>query len=69
MTDELPYERRDGIGHITFNRPGARNALTFSMYERLTEIATNPGDVRPDHHRRRGQGFRRRNRHQPIPSL
>ena len=46
MTDELLYERRDGIGHVTFNRPGARNALTFSMYESLTEIAADPGDVR-----------------------
>jgi enoyl-CoA hydratase len=46
MTDELLYERRDGIGHVTFNRPQARNALTFAMYERLAEIAASPGDVR-----------------------
>jgi enoyl-CoA hydratase len=46
MTDELLYEHRDGIGHITFNRPRARNALTFPMYERLAEIAANPGEVR-----------------------
>jgi enoyl-CoA hydratase len=46
MTDELLYDQRDGIGHIMFNRPQARNALTFAMYERLAEIATNPGDVR-----------------------
>jgi enoyl-CoA hydratase len=46
MPDELLYERRDGVGHVTLNRPQARNALTFSMYERLTEIATDPGDVR-----------------------
>lgn len=38
MTDELLYEIRDGIGRITFNRPQARNALTFAMYERLAEI-------------------------------
>jgi enoyl-CoA hydratase len=46
MTDELLYDQRDGIGHIMFNRPQARNALTFAMYERLAEIATSPGDVR-----------------------
>jgi enoyl-CoA hydratase len=46
VTDELLYDQRDGIGHITFNRPQARNALTFPMYERLAEIAACPGDVR-----------------------
>ncbi len=46
MTDELLYTQRDGIGHITFNRPQARNALTFPMYERLAEIAAAPGDAR-----------------------
>lgn len=46
MTDELLYHQRDGIGHITFNRPQARNALTFPMYERLAEITASPGDVR-----------------------
>jgi enoyl-CoA hydratase len=44
MTDELLYEQRDGIGHITLNRPQARKALTFPMYERLAEIAAAPGD-------------------------
>ena len=46
MTDELLYEARDGIGRITFNRPQARNALTFPMYERLAEITADPGEVR-----------------------
>src|SRR3978361_261955 len=46
MTDEILYDRRDGIGTITFNRPQARNALTFPMYERLAEIAADPGGVR-----------------------
>jgi enoyl-CoA hydratase/carnithine racemase len=45
MTGDLIYEQRDGIGHITFNRPQARNALTFPMYERLAEIAASPGKV------------------------
>lgn len=38
MTLDLLYELRDGIGRITFNRPEARNALTFGMYERLAEV-------------------------------
>jgi enoyl-CoA hydratase len=38
QNDDLLYEVRDGIGRITFNRPQARNALTFAMYERLAEI-------------------------------
>jgi enoyl-CoA hydratase/carnithine racemase len=46
MTDELLYEQRDGIGHVILNRPQARNALTFPMYERLAEIAADPGEVR-----------------------
>jgi enoyl-CoA hydratase len=46
MTDELLYDQRNGIGHITFNRPDARNALTFPMYERLAEITADPGGVR-----------------------
>jgi enoyl-CoA hydratase len=46
MADELLYEQRDGVGHITLNRPQARNALTFPMYERLAEIAAAPGEVR-----------------------
>ena len=35
---ELLYEVRDGIARVTFNRPQARNALTFAMYDRLAEI-------------------------------
>lgn len=38
MTQDLLYTLRDGIGRVTFNRPQARNALTFEMYERLAEI-------------------------------
>src|SRR5665213_764308 len=33
------YEIKDGIGWVTFNRPQARNAFTFAMYERLAEIS------------------------------
>ncbi len=41
---DLLWEVRDGIGWITFNRPAARNALTFAMYERLAECATAAGE-------------------------
>ena len=35
---DLLFEVRNGIGHATFNRPQARNAFTFEMYERLAQI-------------------------------
>jgi len=44
--DELLYELRDGVAYVTFNRPQARNALTFAMYERLAEICTNANNDR-----------------------
>jgi len=37
-SDDLLFDLRDGIGRITFNRPQARNAFTFAMYERLAQI-------------------------------
>ncbi len=46
MTQDLLYEIEDGVGVITLNRPQARNALTFAMYERLAEIAGDPGGAR-----------------------
>ena len=39
MTGSLRYEVREGIGYLTFDRPQARNAMTFAMYEQLYEIA------------------------------
>ncbi|PYU20482.1 MAG: enoyl-CoA hydratase [Acidobacteria bacterium] len=38
VSQDILYEFHDGVGRITFNRPEARNALTFRMYERLGEI-------------------------------
>ena len=43
MTQELLYDKRDDIGWITFNRPQARNALTFAMYEGVAEICGRVG--------------------------
>jgi len=36
--EDLLYSVEDGIARITFNRPQARNAVTFAMYERMAEI-------------------------------
>ncbi len=36
-TSELLFERRGTSAWITFNRPKARNAMTFAMYEALYE--------------------------------
>jgi enoyl-CoA hydratase len=38
MTDDLLFERKGRIGYVTFNRPQARNAITFPMYQRLREV-------------------------------
>ena len=38
MSAEITDELRDGILWVTFNRPQARNALTFEMYNRLAEL-------------------------------
>ena len=34
-TEHLLYERRGAVAFLTFNRPEARNALTWAMYEGL----------------------------------
>lgn len=49
MDSEILYAVEDGVGTVTFNRPQARNALTYGMYERLAEICREPaahGDPR-----------------------
>ncbi len=40
MTEQadILFDVNDGIGRVTFNRPQARNAFTFEMYERVAEI-------------------------------
>ena len=43
---ELLHEVRDGIGYVTFNRPQARNALTFAMYDGLAEICNRANEDR-----------------------
>jgi enoyl-CoA hydratase/carnithine racemase len=48
-SEELIYEVEGSTGVVTFNRPQAHNALTFSMYDRLGEICaslTADGPVR-----------------------
>lgn len=39
MSDEFLIEKRDGIVFVTLNRPQARNAMTFPMYEGLYRLA------------------------------
>jgi enoyl-CoA hydratase/carnithine racemase len=38
MTEEIRTERRAGALRIVVDRPAARNALTFAMYDRIAEI-------------------------------
>src|SRR5258707_10783191 len=37
-TEDLLYVVEDGIARLTFNRPQARNAVTFAMYEQMAVI-------------------------------
>lgn len=41
MDDEILYTVAHGVGTVTLNRPQARNALTFGMYERLAAICSD----------------------------
>src|SRR5688572_22678362 len=40
-TPELLYERRGAVALLTFNRPEARNALTWAMYEGLYDACNH----------------------------
>ena len=44
--NDLLFEVKNGIGRVTFNRPQARNAFTFEMYERLAQICGQANDDR-----------------------
>src|SRR6516162_4576996 len=37
-SEDLLYSVEDGIARLTFNRPQARNALTFEMYEQMAKV-------------------------------
>ena len=44
--NDLLFEVKNGIGRATFNRPQARNAFTFEMYERLAQICEQANEDR-----------------------
>lgn len=44
--NDLLFDVKDGVGRATFNRPQARNAFTFEMYERLAQICGQANDDR-----------------------
>ncbi len=37
-TPDVLFERQGGVAWVTFNRPQARNAMTFAMYDALVRI-------------------------------
>ncbi|MBL8588206.1 MAG: enoyl-CoA hydratase/isomerase family protein [Methylobacteriaceae bacterium] len=39
---EILFVHRDGVGVVTLNRPQARNALTFAMYDEIAAICADP---------------------------
>jgi enoyl-CoA hydratase len=43
MSEDILFEIADGVGTVTINRPQARNALTFAMYDRLAGICAQAG--------------------------
>ena len=72
-TEDLIYTIENGIAHLTFNRPQARNALTFAMYEQMAAICET---VNADRSIKamiltgdRRQGVRIRHRHLAVPRL
>lgn len=40
--DEILFDTEGEVGLVKFNRPDARNALTFAMYNRLADICRAP---------------------------
>ena len=45
-TEDLIYTVEGGIARLTFNRPQARNALTFAMYEQMAAICETANNDR-----------------------
>jgi enoyl-CoA hydratase/carnithine racemase len=46
VADELIAERRGAVQWVIFNRPQARNAMTWHMYERLVEVCNEVNEDR-----------------------
>ena len=46
--NELLAECSDGVLRLTLNRPKARNALTFEMYQRIAELCQRVGTQQDD---------------------
>ena len=44
MSDDILIAVDAGIAHVVFNRPQARNALTFAMYDHLRDFCSRAGD-------------------------
>ncbi len=73
-TDELLYGvDAEGIARITLNRPQARNALTFAMYERLhglsLAIDADPAVRAVVIQGAGGRAFAARHRHRAVSRL
>jgi enoyl-CoA hydratase/carnithine racemase len=72
-TEDLLYVVEDGIARLTFNRPQARNALTFAMYEQMAAICESINADRSIKAMiltgRRRQGVCLGNRHLAVPRL
>ena len=50
MTDEIIISVDQHIANVTLNRPCARNALTFGMYQALADLCRQAGTEQDDQH-------------------
>jgi len=50
MTDEIIISVDQHIANVTLNRPDARNALTFGMYQALADLCWQAGTAQDDQH-------------------
>jgi len=50
MTDEIIISVDQKIANVTLNRPDARNALTFGMYQALADLCRQAGTEQDDQH-------------------